>query len=253
MTSRGNRSIPKVDYNTLNSVGFDTSGSSMPEESSASGSEVHDVQVDVNRGDDDVDSELLLLQSAVAKKEAERQKLVEEEKKRLRAQLDRSTKEVDELKAKRKKKGSSNSSSDITINSLRSDKKLKKKVASKLKELALKDSSDSEYDTACSDASFTSDSESDSNSDFSCSSKKSHSAKKKKHKKSKSKKSELCLKLLTRSNILKKWPQAYLQYEYANKSVSFTDLSFSLLVAGELEIIADCRSSAERKGRTTLL
>ena len=104
----------------------------MLEESSVSWSEVHVVQVDVNHVNDNMDSELLLLWGAVAKKEAEKQKLVEEEKKRVEAQLDRSTKEVDELKSKRKKKGSSKSSSDITINSLRSDKKLKKKVASKL-------------------------------------------------------------------------------------------------------------------------
>ena len=37
-----------------------------------------------------------------------------------------------------------------------------------------------------------------------------------------------------------------------NKNVSYTDLSFSLLVAGELEIITDCKS-LERKGRTALL
>ena len=71
----------------------------MSEESSASGSEVHVVQVDVNHVNDNMDSELLLLWGAVVKKEAEKQKLVEE-KKRQQAQLDRSTKEVDELKSK---------------------------------------------------------------------------------------------------------------------------------------------------------
>ena len=127
MTSHGKRSIPRVNYKPLTSDGFGTSRSSMSEESSASGSEVHDVQVNVNHGNDNVDSELSLLWGAVVKKEAEKQMLVEEEKKRLQAQLDPSTKEVDELKSKRKKKGSSNSSSDITINSLRSDKEVKKR------------------------------------------------------------------------------------------------------------------------------
>ena len=76
MTLRGKRSIPRVDYKTFNSVGFGTSGSSCVEESSASGWEVHDVQVDINHLND-VDSELLLLWGAVAKKEAEKQKLVD--------------------------------------------------------------------------------------------------------------------------------------------------------------------------------
>ena len=86
---------------------------------------------------------------------------------------------MDELRPKKQKKGI-NINSDFTINILRSDKKLKSKVASQLQKLSLKDDTlDSEYDKACTDSTctFISHSESDTDSDYSHSSKKSCSAK----------------------------------------------------------------------------
>ena len=80
-------------------------------------------------------NELFQLRDVVAKKEAEKKKLIEAEKKRLRKQLDKSTKEVEVLKAKKQKKGTRKAK--LTINILRSDKKLKSKVASQLHKLAL--------------------------------------------------------------------------------------------------------------------
>ena len=135
---------------------------------------------------------------------------------------------MDELQSKKQKKDIS-INSDITINTLRSDKKLRSKVASQLRKLSLKDdTSDSEYDTACPDSTFSSDSESDTDSDYSHSSKKSRSAKKKLHKKSRSKKSGIKAKASDKVRFPQKWPHANLQFEYVNKSTSFTDLSFSL-------------------------
>ena len=254
MYSRSKRNIPRVDYKLLNSVGFENKNMSSSEEDSTqseSGLDVASGSVPDSKGQNDEDNELSQLRDAVAKKEAEKKKLIEAEKKRLREQLDKSTQEVEVLKAKKQKKGTKKA--ELTINTLRSDKKLKSKVASQLHKLALKDDgSDSEYDTACTDSSFSSDSDSDSESDYSHSSKKSRSSKKKKHKKSKSKRSGIKSKASDKVRFPQKWPHANLQYEFVNKNVAFTDLSFSLLVAGELEIIADCKSS-ERRGRTALL
>ena len=187
MYSRSKRNIPCFDYNLLNTVGFENKNMSSSEEDrtqSESGLDVASGRLpDTSKGQNDDDNELSQLRDAVAKKEAEKKKLIEAEKKRLREQLDKSTQEVKVLKAKKQKKGTRKA--DLSINTLRSDKKLKSKVAFQLHKLALKDDgSDSEYDTACTD--------------------------------------------------------------------SFIDLSFSLLVAGELEIIADCKSS-ERRGTTALL
>ena len=203
-----------------------------------------------SKGQNGDDNELSQLSDTVAKKEAEKKKLIEAENKRLREQLDKSTQEVEVLKSKKQKKGTRKA--ELTINTLRSDKKLKSKVASQLHKLALKDDgSDSEYDTACTDSSFNSDSDSDSESDY-LHSKKSRSSEKKKHKKSKSKRSGIKSKASNKVQFPQKWPHANLQFEFVNKNVAFTDLSFSLLVAGELQIIAHSKS-LERRGRTALL
>lgn len=71
--------------------------------------------------------------------------------------------------------------------------------------------------------------------------------------KSKKKTSGIKSKASDKVRYPQKWPQANLQFEYVNKSVSFADLSFSLLMAVELEVISECKSSSERKGRITLL
>lgn len=145
MSCRGRRDRSRVDYKILNSVGFDTfsavpSMSDSGEESSVSGSEfmgasgtAKDVDLEIHPTDDTSDSELRQLREAV--KEAEKRRLVEAEKKTLRAQLNKSSHEVDELKAKKHKKGTD---TEFTINTLRNDKKLRNKVASQLRKLSLK-------------------------------------------------------------------------------------------------------------------
>ena len=75
------------------------------------------LEVDVH-ADDIFDSELSQLRNAVAEKEVERQRLIEAEKK-LRAQLNKSTQEVEVLRAKKQKKGIK-SKEEININTLRS-------------------------------------------------------------------------------------------------------------------------------------
>ena len=186
MLFRGKRNIHRVDYRILNSVGFGNQ-SSMSDSGEDSSTQSESglisatggvLEVDVH-ADDIFDSELSQLRNVVAEKEVERQRLIEAEKKKLRAQLNKITQEVEVLRAKKQKKGIK-SKEEININTLKSDKKLKSKVASQLRKLSLKDdSSDSdEYDTACTDSSFSSDSDSDSESDYSHSSKKSRSAKK---------------------------------------------------------------------------
>ena len=84
------------------------------------------------KGQHVVDNELSQLRDVVAIKEAEK-KLIEAEKKRLREQLDKSTQEVEVLKAKKQMKGKRKA--ELTINTLRSDKNLKSKVASQLHNL----------------------------------------------------------------------------------------------------------------------
>lgn len=50
------------------------------------------------------------------------------------------------------------------------------------------------------------------------------------------------------------WPHAHLQYEHVNKQIKFQELSFRLLIAGELEILsAEDLSTEERQGRLKLL
>ena len=253
MSSRSRRDIQRVDYKSLNSVGFVNSAmSNSGEESNTTQSESEMIGATgcvCELFDGDVDPELSQLRQAVAEKESEKQRLIENEKKKLRAQLNKSAHDVAQLQAKKQKQGTK---SEITINSLRKDKKLRSKVAAQLKKLTVNDSSDSEYDTADSSFSSGSDAESESDSDYSFSSKKSHSSRNKKHKKSKSKKSGIKSKASDKVRFPQRWPHANLQFEYVNKNVAFQDLSFALLVAGELEIISDSKSE-ERKGRTALL
>ena len=130
MYSRSERHIPLVDYKLLNSVGFENK-----KYVELRGGQ-HSIRVGTiccfwkctcQNGDD---NELLQLRDTVAKKEAEKKKLIEAEKKRLREELDKSTQEVEVLKSKKQKKGTRKT--ELTINTLRSDKKIISKVASQL-------------------------------------------------------------------------------------------------------------------------
>ena len=115
--------------------------------------------------------------------------------------------------------------------------------------------SESDYETASSEAddteSGTDSGRSDSDS-VSGISKSLTGKSKKKTKKNKSSKKKPGIKLKPSDHVSfpQIWPHASLQFEFVNKSVSFQDLSFSLL---ELEIITDCHSKSERLGRLELL
>ena len=51
-----------------------------------------------------------------------------------------------------------------------------------------------------------------------------------------------------------RYPQAHLRFEFAGSDLSFASLDLNLFVAGELEIISDCRTGkVERIGRLNLL
>ena len=127
MCSPSQRNIPRVDYRLLNSKGFENinmSSSGEDSTQSESGLSVAIGSVPDSKGQHVVDNELSQLRDVVAIKEAEKKKLIEAEKKRLREQLDKSTQEVEVLKAKKQMKGTRKA--ELTINTLRSDKNLKK-------------------------------------------------------------------------------------------------------------------------------
>ena len=164
------------------------------------------------------------------------------------------------------------SDSDVDINKLRKDKKLKAKARKVLKKLALTDDNDS------SDTDSTSESLSDSSSEDGMGDKKERKKKKKKSsskdekqsdvsyftdddssdkkkkKKGKKKKSGINSKASDRVKFPQRWPQAYLQFEYVNKQLKFDDLDFKQFIAGEIEIIGERDlSKSERKGRLDML
>ena len=135
----------------------------------------------------------------------------------------------------------------------------KSKVISQLKKLGMSLDSESDYETASSEADDTESGTDSDNSDsdsVSVSSKSSMGKSKKKtkkNKKSSKKKSVIKSKSSDHVSFPQIWPHTSLQFEFVNKSVRFPDLSFSLLVEGELEIITDCHSKSERLCRLELL
>ncbi|MES9880277.1 MAG: hypothetical protein ABW185_05280 [Sedimenticola sp.] len=139
-------------------------------------------------------------------------------------------------------------SSGLSINDLRKDAKLNKKVNKYLKNTGLVESQ-----TDSGDSSSESDDESEAYGKTSSSS--SENTSHIKSKKSKSKlKSGISAKASDKVRFPQQWPQSNLQYEYVNKAVKFDELDFKLFVAGELEIIsADNISKLERTGRLALL
>ena len=130
----------------------------------------------------------------------------------------------------------------VTIDDLRKNPKLQKKVQKELNKLGLKCLSiESSSESESSDSSTSSSSDSD-------------SLKKKKKKHKKHKKSGINAKSSDKVKDPQRWPHAYLQYEFVNKQVKFDELDFKLFLAGEISIIAaDDLSESERKGRLDLL
>ncbi len=53
--------------------------------------------------------------------------------------------------------------------------------------------------------------------------------------------------------IRQSWPQLSLKHEYRTQEIEFMELSLSQFVAGEVEIIAECKDDCERSGRLKLL
>ena len=139
--------------------------------------------------------------------------------------------------------GSDIDSENITLDTLRKDKKLRNRVKKELKKCGIVSNSSS--DSESSDESYFD--SSDSKSDQS-------SKKKKKQKKHKKKKSGINAKASDRVKNPQKWPHSHLQFEHVNKQVKFDELNFQLFVAGELEIISEKDlSSTEKSGRIALL
>ena len=130
----------------------------------------------------------------------------------------------------------------LTIDDLRKNPKLQKKVQKELNKLGLKCIA-VENESSC---------ESDS-SNSSCSTQSDSSCKKKK-KHRKHKKSGINAKSSDKVKDPQRWPHAYLQYEFVNKQVKFDELDFKLFLAGEISIISsDDLTESERKGRLDLL
>ena len=123
---------------------------------------------------------------------------------------------------------------EITIQDLRNDKNLKKKVQKELKSIGLVFAS--EYNSSNSSASDTATSSSSSSEGESSDSDIDKKKKKKKKKKYHKKKSGMKAKSADKVKFPQKWPHAHLQYEYVNKQMSFQDLDFKMFICGELEI-----------------
>ena len=120
-------------------------------------------------------------------------------------------------------------SDDIDINSLRNDEQLKSLVRKELKKLGLADADSFDSDT---DSTSSDDDSIDNDS---------------KSKKEKKKKSGINAKSSDKVKFPQEWPHAHLQYEHVNKQIKFQELSFRLLIAGELEILsAEDLSTEER-------
>ena len=104
------------------------------------------------------------------------------------------------------------------------------------------DSFDSDTDSTCSSSSSSSDDDSTDNDS------------KSKKKEKKKKKSGINAKSSDKVKFPQEWPHAHLQYEHVNKQIKFQELSFRLLIAGELEILpAEDLSTEERQCRLKLL
>ncbi|XP_053399112.1 uncharacterized protein LOC128556961 [Mercenaria mercenaria] len=227
------------------------------------------------------DEEMRLIEQAIEAAEAEKQEILKTRKKEeLRAQLRRKQLEVKQLKEegnavyqldiepnpppvptpKRPKLPNHNKSEGrVTINTLRKNSKLSKKVNQQMKQLGLTDpdldvsnsDSDSESETDSSTTSSSDSSDTESSSDSEIETKKKH---KKSTKKSKSKKSGIKAKSSDKVKFAQKYPHSQLRYEFVSRHISFQDLNLNLFVAGELEIISEKHiKSKERSGRLKLL
>lgn len=124
---------------------------------------------------------------------------------------------------------------EITIQQLRADDKLRRKVRKELTKQGLVS------DDSSSDSYFDDSDDSKSNAD-----------KNKKHKHKK--RSGINAKSSDKVRYPQKWPHSHLQYEYVNKQMKYDELSFQLFLAGEIAIISEEGiSSIERSGRLSLL
>ena len=150
----------------------------------------------------------------------------------------------------------SSSSKDIDINDLRANKKLLKSVHKQLKSYQLlSDSSSMSDDDSASDTDGSSSDETHvkrKDATSSSHSESDDSERKQKHRKRK-KKSGLSAQSKQKTLYPQDCPQSKLQLEYSNKSIKFDDLKYHQFVAGEMEIIVDCKNKTEKTGRLNLL
>ena len=77
-----------------------------------------------------------------------------------------------------------------------------------------------------------------------------HSKEKKKKRKTKSGMSKKATDKVKRPQV---WSQAMLQYEFVSEHISFSNLTFRMFVAGELELLTSKISKVEYQGRMGLL
>lgn len=275
--ARPKRNMPKVDYKKMHSgelseVGFyeeefDTAHSD-PFESQSEAEEIAappsiDPEVEMQQIRERLskldEEETLLKKSQELRRMREELKKKEQSVKKLRGRpsndsLQKLTMPTNSKQAKSKHKRSEvkveskSSDTDINIQDLRNDDKLRKMVRKELVNLGLESDGGSS-----SSASETAESSSNSSSGTSSSSD-SKSHKKHKKKKSNKKKSGISAKASDKVKYPQKWPHSHLQFEYVNKQVKYDELDFKLFIAGELEIISEeSLPRSERKGRLNLL
>ena len=190
----------------------------------------------------------------------------------------KSKKKATKTVKKQSKSHAPSDDSDVDIQTLRKNKRLRKAVNKELKKLGLTDdiSSDSESSDKNSENGSKlkgalesealpsksvkhgsvnkSGKPKDSDTSLSYESSDSSSSDAKKKKKKNKKKSGIRAKASDTVHFPEKYPQAYLRYEYTSSSISFEKLDFNLFIAGELEICTSAKiKEVEKSGRPNLL
>jgi hypothetical protein len=238
---RGRRAGSRRDYLAL-SKGLVPRTMSVVDESIADPSA--ESQHEENESDDESDFEMRSMKAELERVKGEKKQLVREHKKlELASQLQKEKVELSKLQSKGTKPkvsasasgglfGQSKSDSKVTIGHLRGMSSLNRVVSGQMRALGL-DDSDSSSSSSSSD--FVSDTS-------------------KKHRKSKKHKSGITAKASDRVKAPQIWPHSTLQVTHVSKAVTFEDLSFSMFVAGETEILSNHVSSEiEMVGRLSML
>lgn len=140
----------------------------------------------------------------------------------------------------------SGTSNPLNIDSLREMGDLKQKMGKELQKLGLSALFNLKVDSDSSSSESSEASEKASDDEL-------VGAQSKSKKKKKSKKSGIQAKISDKVKNRQDYPQAHLRYDFVSKKLEFQNLDMNLFVAGELEIISQCKHSKERNGRIDLL